>query len=83
MRLENDIDWNQARIKFQRFLARHLNIDVLSVDIEGIIWDDNSCWYIMNGTEALIKALFGDRNHWRIKAVAPIVAGFGIGVLKR
>jgi hypothetical protein len=86
MRLENNIDWNQARKNFQRFLRRHLNIDESSVDIEGITWDANSCWYIMNATPALIQALINSNsNYWKagVGIAALSVAVIGIYVLKR
>ncbi|CAF0782871.1 unnamed protein product [Adineta steineri] len=57
MTLHNIINWNQAKRKFEHFLARHCKIANTYVDVLGIVWDVNTCWYIMNATPRLRQAL--------------------------
>ncbi len=56
MRSQDNINFDEAKIKFEHFLARHLGIDEASVVVEGIT-SGSDTWYIMNGTPALKKAL--------------------------
>ena len=57
MRLENNVNWDTARNKFQRFLHRKLNLDKLSIEIEGIV-SNTETWYIIKDSNGLvIKAL--------------------------
>jgi integral membrane sensor domain MASE1 len=86
----NNINWNQAEMNFQGFLSRHLNIAKSSVDIEGIVWNANRCWYVMNATRALIQAPLIDEaiksnsksNDWKLGTDDIVVLSFvGIAAL--
>ncbi|CAF3958887.1 unnamed protein product [Adineta steineri] len=57
MALHDNINWDQAKRKFEPFLARHCNIANACVDVIGIVWNINTCWYIMNATPRLQQAL--------------------------
>ncbi|CAF0927101.1 unnamed protein product [Adineta steineri] len=93
MTLLNIINWNQAKRKFESFLARHCNIDNIDIDVLGIVWNVNTCWYIMNATprlrQALIprqaltprQALIPRQSNALLHASLGIIAGVGALVL--
>ncbi len=56
MRFQESANWDTAKVKFQDFLHRKLNIDRSSIIIEGIV-STSDTWYTMKGTPALLKAL--------------------------
>ena len=59
MCLQDNVNWEMAKTKFQDFLHHKLNIDRSSVIIQGIV-STSDTWYIMEGTPALLRAL---NNH--------------------
>ncbi|CAF4157698.1 unnamed protein product [Adineta steineri] len=57
MVLQDNINWDLAKRRFESFLARHCNIANAGVDVIGIVWNINTCWYIINATPTLQQAL--------------------------
>ena len=59
LRLQNDIHWDNMDRQFRRFIARHVNLHLSSVEIQGIVSNNNYTWFIMQGTPPLPQALTG------------------------
>ncbi|UJR32407.1 hypothetical protein I4U23_019869 [Adineta vaga] len=54
---QDNIDWNKAKINFERFLARHTHTAHANVNLIYIVWNAFDCWYIMTGNQMLRQAL--------------------------
>ncbi|CAF0745257.1 unnamed protein product [Adineta steineri] len=81
MALHDNINWDQAKRKSESFFARHCNIANAGVDVIGIVWNINTCWYIMNATPRLRQALISRQSNNLLHVSLGIVVGAGALVL--
>lgn len=62
MSLSDNMNWNDGKSSFEHFLSHRLNLPPTCICMVGIAWNTNTCWYILNATEQLQRAL-GIRFH--------------------
>ena len=56
MSLEDNVNWDMAKTRFQNFLHRKFNIDATSIIIHGIVSTSDTWCYIIEDTSPLQRA---------------------------